>query len=280
MGRAVVKRLSTLSLFGRFAGPFLVPVEILSAVARGRGQGRPPGRRVSRLALDAGKHGRTINATVKNGRPLRGTCAVVALVALLRGPALAAPAFAQSAAGFSSGRVEARGEIAQAVSEAALRFGLPETWIYAVMRQESGGRPDARSPKGAMGLLQVMPATWREMSRELGLGDDPFDVRANVLAGSAYLRRMYDRFGAPGLLGAYNAGPQRYANHLAGTQTLPRETQIYIQRVAPLLEQPPMTRPVTNVDPRAAGLFVAPSAAGDASIKDQVDRAGMGGLWP
>ncbi|WP_426031305.1 lytic transglycosylase domain-containing protein [Caulobacter sp. DWP3-1-3b2] len=276
-----MKLLSSLSLFGRFAGPFLVPVEILSAVVRGWGQGGPRGRRVSRLALDAGKHGRTIDATAKNARPLRGTCAVVALGALLGGFALEAPAFAQSAEGFPNGLAEARSEIAQSVSESALRFGLPETWIYAVMRQESGGRPDARSPKGAMGLLQVMPATWREMSLELGLGDDPFDVRANVLAGSAYLRRMYDRFGAPGLLGAYNAGPQRYANYLAGTQPLPRETQIYIQRVAPLLEQPlPLTRPIANVDPRAAGLFVAPSAKGDSSIKGQADRAGTGGLWP
>jgi hypothetical protein len=270
-----------LSLFGRSAGPFLVPVDILSAAARGRGQGRPSGRRVSRLALDAGKRGRTVDATAKTGRPLRQVCASVCSVAILTGVSLGAPAIAQPQTGPADDGRTRGGEIARAVSEAAVRFGLPEAWIYAVMRQESGGRVDARSPKGAMGLLQLMPSTWRELTLELSLGDDPFDVRANVLAGSAYLRRMYDRFGAPGFLGAYNAGPQRYAGHLSGAQTLPLETQIYIQRLAPLLDSPQISvRPIIDVERHAPSLFVARTVPGNALPPGLQGHEGGGGLWP
>jgi membrane-bound lytic murein transglycosylase B len=83
-----------------------------------------------------------------------------------------------------------------------------------------------------MGLMQLMPATWREARLALGLGSDPHDPADNILAGAWYLRRMYDRFGYPGLFGAYNAGPGRYAAYLAGRSTLPRETQNYLARVA------------------------------------------------
>ncbi|MGH1557443.1 lytic transglycosylase domain-containing protein [Caulobacter segnis] len=72
---------------------------------------------------------------------------------------------------------------------------------------ESGGDPRAVSPKGAMGLMQLMPGTWRDLSVQHDLGADPFDRRANVLAGAAYLRQLFDRFGRKGFLAAYNAGP-------------------------------------------------------------------------
>src|SRR5689334_17532186 len=62
--------------------------------------------------------------------------------------------------------------------------------------------PD-RSRAGAMGLMQLMPATWRAMRASLGLGQDPHDPRDNILAGTFYLRAMYDRFGYPGLFAAY-----------------------------------------------------------------------------
>ena len=273
-------RPSILSLFGRFASPFLVPVEILSAAGRGRGQGRPLGRRVSRLALDAAKAGRTLiatRATVKTPRARRASAAWIAVFSLLASglPAAAAqtdpPLSVQTDSGLT---------IAQAVSEAASRFGLPEAWIYAVMRQESGGRVDAVSAKGAMGLLQLMPATWLELTLELGLGNDPYDVRANVLAGSAYLRRMYDRFGSPGFLAAYNAGPQRYADHLAGTQSLPSETRIYVQRVAPLLSGASPHQAALAVDPRASGLFVLSSRLEDGANGQVGEQSPRRGLWP
>lgn len=123
------------------------------------------------------------------------------------------------------------------IVEASMRFGIPTRWIERVMRAESGGRPSRggapiRSRVGAMGLMQLMPATWGAMRAEHGLGGDPDDPRDNILAGTAYLRAMYDRFGYPGLFGAYNAGPGRYAAHLAGTAQLPAETIAYLASVA------------------------------------------------
>ena len=104
------------------------------------------------------------------------------------------------------------------------------------MRAEShglttlAGRP-ITSHAGAMGLMQLMPATWAEMRCRLGLGADPHDPRDNILAGTFYLRLMYERFGYPGLFGAYNAGPGRYAAYTAGSRTLPTETHRYLASV-------------------------------------------------
>ena len=72
-----------------------------------------------------------------------------------------------------------------------------------------------------------MPKTWGQMRNRLGLGNDPDNPRDNILAGTFYLRLMYDRFGYPGLFAAYNAGPGRYAEHLAG-RPLPAETIAYL----------------------------------------------------
>jgi hypothetical protein len=89
------------------------------------------------------------------------------------------------------------------VAEASARFSLPSEWIRRVIRAESGGRTHLGgrpivSRAGAMGLMQLMPATWAAMRARLGLGEDPHDPRDNILAGTAYLRLMYDRFGYPG----------------------------------------------------------------------------------
>lgn len=121
------------------------------------------------------------------------------------------------------------------VAEAALRSGLPPHWISAVIEVESGGKIDAVSPKGAMGLMQIMPATWDDLRARLGLGPDPFEPRDNIIAGAAYLRDLHDRFGAPGFLAAYNAGPGRYADHLATGRPLPAETVAYMAALAPLI---------------------------------------------
>jgi soluble lytic murein transglycosylase-like protein len=122
------------------------------------------------------------------------------------------------------------------IDAAASRCGVPQDWIARVMQAESGGRTmldgrPIRSPKGAIGLMQLMPATWGELRRDLGLGDDPDRPADNIVAGACYLRRMYDRFGYPGLFGAYNAGPARYAAWLAGSARLPVETIGYLGRV-------------------------------------------------
>ena len=123
------------------------------------------------------------------------------------------------------------------IAEASARFGVPEEWIRRVMRAESGGRTvlngrPITSRAGAMGLMQLMPGTWAEMRAAYRLGFDPHEPRDNILAGTAYLRAMYDRFGYPGLFAAYNAGPARYARHLATGRRLPAETVAYVAIVA------------------------------------------------
>jgi len=122
------------------------------------------------------------------------------------------------------------------IDEASARFGVPAAWIERVMRAESGGRDrlrgrPIRSPKGAIGLMQLMPATWAETRAALGLGDDPDDPRDNILAGTFYLRAMYDRFGYPGCFAAYNAGPGRTRAWLEGRARLPGETLAYLRAV-------------------------------------------------
>jgi len=124
------------------------------------------------------------------------------------------------------------------IVEASNRFGVPTEWIERVMQAESGGRTmldgrPIRSSAGAMGLMQLMPGTWADMRARLGLGGNPDDPRDNILAGTLYLRLMYDRFGYPGLFAAYNTGPGRYADYLAGHARLPAETAAYLTRVAP-----------------------------------------------
>lgn len=140
------------------------------------------------------------------------------------------------------------------IVEASLRFGVPTNWIERVIRAESAGwttmngRP-IRSRAGAMGLMQLMPVTWAAMRARLQLGTDPDDPRDNILAGTAYLRLLYDRFGYPGLFAAYNAGPARYADYLGGAKPLPRETTGYLQTVAGTGPRPQFSRP--NVAPPA-----------------------------
>ena len=149
------------------------------------------------------------------------------------------------------------------VAEAAQRFGVPAHWILAIMRRESAGDARAVSPeKGAMGLMQIMPRTWDELRARYGLGRDPFDPRDNILAGAAYLRELHDRFGSPGFLAAYNAGPTRYAEHLAKGRPLPKETRDYVAALAPLIGASVATErheqsALLTVDWRAAPLFAA-----------------------
>lgn len=121
------------------------------------------------------------------------------------------------------------------IAEASKRFGIPAAWIEAVIIAESGGqtmrngRP-VTSPAGAMGLMQLMPKTWQDMRNEHDLGNDPYDPRDNIMAGTAYLRAMYDRYGYPGMFAAYNAGPTIYERSLTGAK-LPKETLDYLAKV-------------------------------------------------
>ncbi|MGC1470013.1 MAG: lytic transglycosylase domain-containing protein [Sphingorhabdus sp.] len=130
----------------------------------------------------------------------------------------------------------ARVDIAAHVAEASQRFSIPEGWIYAVMRVESGGKIGAVSPAGAMGLMQLMPGTWARQRARFSLGSDPFNPRDNIIAGTSYLREMYDRYGADGFLAAYNAGPGRYEDYARRGRPLPAETVNYVALIAPRLQ--------------------------------------------
>jgi hypothetical protein len=121
------------------------------------------------------------------------------------------------------------------VAEASQRFNIPENWIRAVMRIESGGDPHAVSPKGAMGLMQIVPKTYAGLRARHHLGPDAYDPRDNILAGAAYLRELLDRYGSSGFLAAYNAGPARYDEHLATGRPLPSETQVYVAMLSSMI---------------------------------------------
>ncbi len=114
------------------------------------------------------------------------------------------------------------------IAEAAERFTIPEAWIRAVIDVESHGDPRAVSPKGALGLMQLMPKTFTALRLRYALGADPYLPHDNIMAGAAYLREMYDCFGASGFLAAYNAGPKRYQDHLSTGRPLPPETSAYV----------------------------------------------------
>ena len=159
------------------------------------------------------------------------------------------------------------------IAEASARFQLPNAWIEAVILAESGGRTKLGgqpivSPAGAMGLMQLMPATWSEMRDRHGLGPDPNNPRDNILAGSAFLRAMYDRFGFPGLFAAYNAGPARYADHLATGRPLPAETVRYVAKAVSGSKRRHTARPgratARRPEVKAGSLFARPVTAGSA----------------
>ncbi len=127
------------------------------------------------------------------------------------------------------------------ITEAAARFDVPETWIRALMHVESGGQEYQNgqlitSPVGAMGLMQVMPGTYEELRDRYGLGADPFDPHDNVVAGVAYMRELYDIYGAPAFLAAYNGGPNRLDDYLSNRRALPDETRRYVAMIGPALE--------------------------------------------
>ena len=149
------------------------------------------------------------------------------------------------------------------VREAARRFELPHAWLDAVILAESAGctalngKPTV-SAAGAMGLMQLMPATWREYRARLGLGDDPYQARDNIFAGAAYLHELYERYGEDGFLAAYQAGPRRYEELIRDGRLLPRATIEYVARVQRAIERidaksSPVPLPAA---PAASPLFV------------------------
>ncbi|WP_027571467.1 lytic transglycosylase domain-containing protein [Bradyrhizobium sp. WSM1743] len=165
-------------------------------------------------------------------------CAVVPLMLLLT--TFDSAALAQSGSAAQPAISQTAHAFAGFIDEASQRFAIAPNWIRSVQSIESAGDVHARSPKGAMGLMQIMPATWAKLRERYNLGNDPYDPHDNILAGTAYLRELLDRYGVPGAFAAYNAGPSRYEDHLAGG-SLPDETRAYVAKLASLLaiELPP-----------------------------------------
>lgn len=177
---------------------------------------------------------------------------------------------------------EASTQLADFVSEASQRFGVPVAWIRALMRVESANDARAVSPKGAMGLMQIMPDTWAYLRARYRLGNGPFDPRDNIIAGTAYMRELYDRYGAPGFLAAYNAGPGRYDDYLANGRPLPAETRAYVAQLTPLVggEASPAIVTVAAADPLAwtrAPLFIGASDRGPGAGPVQADARARDG---
>lgn len=143
------------------------------------------------------------------------------------------------------------------IREASSRFDVPETWIRAVIYQESGGHLYDHSGQlitsipGAMGLMQLMPPTYDELKAQYRLGPDPYDPHDNILAGTAYIRQMYEIYGSPGFLAAYNYGPGSLDNYLKTGRALPRETRQYVANIGRRIKG------VTPVNRSAADLMVA-----------------------
>ncbi len=231
----------------------LDPIAHRTAVARSGGHGRRPvfrrtdtscddarpenvGRRRS-LALDRSEH----DGRLMGNRDGGANAAVPAIMALLAACMIvvAAPRLgcADPSPSTHAVTVAASADPWSAhVVEAAERFAIPERWIRAVMRAESDDDMHAISPKGAMGLMQIMPATWQELRTRHGLGDDPYDPRDNILAGAAYIAELHDLYGSPGFLAAYNAGPGRYEKHLVTGDPLPAETVAYMAKIVPQID--------------------------------------------
>jgi SLT domain-containing protein len=113
------------------------------------------------------------------------------------------------------------GQIVSVLASSMSHFGLT-IWMY--QQTESAL---------AMGLMQVMPGTYRELAQRYNLGPDPYHPYDNLQAGAAYLREMYQLYGNPAFLAAYNAGPRRLEDYLWGGRGLPDETRNYVARVGP-----------------------------------------------
>jgi soluble lytic murein transglycosylase-like protein len=124
-------------------------------------------------------------ASLRSRRTIaRVNVAVALFVCQITASTVASSARAQTAT-----RSEAVDRFAKFIDSASGRFAVPAPWIRAVMQAESAGDEHAISPRGAMGLMQLMPATWAELSARYGLGLDPFDAGDNILAALHILKR-------------------------------------------------------------------------------------------
>ena len=243
-----------------------VPLGRRPAGARSEGQGRPQ--------AGAARAPLSVASTLAGWRRSGVGSALALAVALLSGGAAPVAATAQDLPAARSAAVH---PYAGHVADAARRFGIPEAWIWAVMRVESGGNSRAVSRAGAMGLMQIMPATWTDLRARYGLGADPFDVRDNIMAGAAYLRAMHDRYGnASAMLAAYNAGPGRYDDFVSHGRPLPPETVGYLAQLTAAIGTSGAAEVAVSAPPdpfawRRAALFVRTASAASEGVSVQSD---------
>lgn len=224
----------SIPLFDRRPVNPLIPISLRTAIARSAGQGRPsagaralPLRGVSTVAESF------MVGTGNTRAHVVGRAIMLAMLACMIAIASAVSVLAQD----DGAHAIAAGPFAIPIAEASFRFAIPEHWIRAVIAAESNNEPSAVSPKGAIGLMQVMPGTYDELRARYHLGPDPLHVRDNIIAGTAYLREMLDRFGPDGFLAAYNAGPGRYEEHLNTGRALPEETRNYVAGLASVIAE-------------------------------------------
>jgi soluble lytic murein transglycosylase-like protein len=259
----------------------LDPIACKQAGARSAGQGRRPvfrelgtssgvarpentGRRRS-LAHDRSEHdGRLMVVRDGNARALVLTITAMFVTVMM----IVTQTCVASADPLKPGALPDHAVAAKHITDAAKRFAISDRWIRAVMQAESNGDPLAVSPKGAMGLMQIMPATWEELRTRYALGSDPYQPRDNIFAGSAYLAELHNLYGSPGFLAAYNAGPSRYEKHLVSDEPLPAETVDYVAKIMSLIDGDKAAPKRTVVQPAPpswsiAPLFVGRSVAGN-----------------
>jgi hypothetical protein len=117
------------------------------------------------------------------------------------------------------------------IQEASKTYGVDPELIRAVIRAESNFKNESTSPKGAMGLMQIMPET----AKDLGIRDG-YDPRENIMGGTRYLKGLLERYrgDVPTALAAYNWG---MGNVERRPEKLPRETQVYINRIQQFMEE-------------------------------------------
>ena len=216
---------SAISLFDWWQDYSSVPTRLRKTAARSGGQGRPLGRRECASSLTAA-------STAALCRSIWLMLSVVATVAI----ATCMTIRESSCQPLSESSSSAAGHLDGFIAEASERFGIPAAWIRAIVHVELGRTVRTSSRKGGVGLSQLSPEKWTELRHRYALGTNPSDRRDNILAGTAHLREMYDRYGSKDFLAVYIMGPTRYDEHRKSGAPLPEETQAVVADLAPLIE--------------------------------------------
>jgi hypothetical protein len=240
-----------------------VPTNIRNAAARSGGPGRPRGRREAALPWTGASTAACLRRV--------GTAACTVVMVLSFAIVLVSAAQANNASTGHPASARPAGSFAGLIEDASRRFGVSERWIRAVMNIESAGDVRAKSRKGAMGLMQIMPETWVDLRMRHRFGNNPYDPRDNILAGAGYLRELYDRYGSPGFLAAYNAGPGRYEQYLAG-RPLPGETRAYVATLTRLLGGGELAGPIAVAAAHSKSWTEAPLFIGRPERAAAADR--------